>query len=178
VKATSARAALLSNAREGTQLGKIASTPEGHLRKDPSHRPTWFYIDATGRLTLAAHQRDAAPATRSQMMFSCFAKALRQERAMMTPIRKLADVVIGHFAIQRSRIAPFHRAFRRIPTSEPARSVVSFGYRYVAHRCRIWFSTALLAPNPHFRSEAAPLHRKDPKVRRYIRLVSADRRVP
>jgi len=103
------RAALLVDAREGAQLGEIAATAEAPEKRSSHH--AGIYRSERGCLA-AKVQRDAAPAS-ARKNFSV-RESLSHERALMEPIRKLADVVIEttqfnvhelrHFVTQRFKI--------------------------------------------------------------------------
>jgi RNase adapter protein RapZ len=97
-------------------------------------------------------------------------ESLRQERAMMEPIRKLADVVIDTSQFNVHELRHFVTERFKNPDRRPMLvSVVSFGYRYgVPTDADLVFDVRFL-PNPHFVPGLRRFTGKDPKVRRYIR---------
>jgi UPF0042 nucleotide-binding protein len=160
-----ARAALLVDAREGLQLEKLPALLK-HLRKD--HPITLVYIDASEDALLRRYSETRRPHPLGKD-FSV-RESLRHERALMEPIRKLANVVIdtSQFNVHELR----HFVTRRFKTPEKRPilvSLVSFGYKYgVPSDADLVFDVRFL-PNPHFVPRLRPFTGKDSKVRRYIR---------
>jgi UPF0042 nucleotide-binding protein len=97
-------------------------------------------------------------------------ESLSHERALMDPIRKLADVVIDTTQFNVHELRHFITTRFKNPDKSPMLvSVVSFGYRYgVPSDADLVFDVRFL-PNPHFVPRLRPYTGKDPKVRRYIR---------
>jgi UPF0042 nucleotide-binding protein len=160
-----ARAALLVDAREGAQLEKLPPLLR-HLRKD--HPVTLVYIDASEDALLRRYSETRRPHPLGKD-FSV-RESLRHERAMMEPIRKLADVVIDTSQFNVHELRQFVTARLKNPDKRPMLvSVVSFGYRYgVPMDADLVFDVRFL-PNPHFVPRLRRFTGKDPKVRRYIR---------
>jgi RNase adapter protein RapZ len=160
-----ARAALLVDAREGAQLEKLPPLLR-HLRKD--HPVTLVYIDASEDALLRRYSETRRPHPLGKD-FSV-RESLRHERAMMEPIRKLADVVIDTSQFNVHELRQFVTARFKNPDKRPMLvSVVSFGYRYgVPTDADLVFDVRFL-PNPHFVPRLRRFTGKDPKVRRYIR---------
>jgi len=160
-----ARAALLVDAREGTQLEKLPSLLK-HLRRD--HPITLVFIDASEDSLLRRYSETRRPHPLGKDV--SVRESLRQERHMMEPIRKLADVVIdsSHFNVHELRHFVTER-FKNPDKRPMLVSVVSFGYRYgVPTDADLVFDVRFL-PNPHFVPSLRRFTGKDPKVRRYIR---------
>jgi RNase adapter protein RapZ len=159
-----ARAALLVDAREGAQLAKLPPLLK-HLRKD--HPITLVFIDASDDALLRRYSetRRPHPLGKEQSV----RESLRHERAIMEPIRKLADVVIDstHFNVHELR--QFITERFRTPDQRPMLvSLVSFGYKYgVPSDSDLVFDVRFL-PNPHFVPALRRYTGKDPKVRKYI----------
>jgi UPF0042 nucleotide-binding protein len=160
-----ARAALLVDAREGVQLEKLPPLLK-LLRKD--HPITLVYIDASEDALLRRYSETRRPHPLGKT-FSV-RENLGHERALMEPIRKLADVVIdsSHFNVHELR--HFVTSRFKTPDKRPILvSVVSFGYKYgVPTDADLVFDVRFL-PNPHFVPQLRQYTGKDPKVRRYIR---------
>jgi RNase adapter protein RapZ len=160
-----ARAALLVDAREGTQLEKLPPLLK-LLRKD--HPITLVFIDASEDALLRRYSETRRPHPLGKT-FSV-RENLGHERALMEPIRKLADVVIdsSHFNVHELR--HFVTSRFKNPEKRPILvSVVSFGYKYgVPTDADLVFDVRFL-PNPHFVPRLRRFTGKDPKVRRYIR---------
>jgi UPF0042 nucleotide-binding protein len=159
-----ARAALLVDAREGAQLEKLPALLR-HLRKD--HPITLVYIDANEDALLRRYSETRRPHPLGKD-FSV-RESLRHERALMEPIRKLANVVIDTSQFNVHELRQFVTTRFKNPEKRPMLvSVVSFGYRFgVPTDADLVFDVRFL-PNPHFVPRLRRFTGKDPKVRRYI----------
>jgi len=159
-----ARAALLVDAREGAQLQKLPPLLK-HLRKD--HPITLVFIDASDDALLRRFSETRRPHPLGKEL--SVRESLRHERAIMEPIRKLADVVIDstHFNVHELRTFITERF--KTPDKRPMLvSLVSFGYKYgVPSDSDLVFDVRFL-PNPHFVPGLRRYTGKDPKVRKYI----------
>jgi UPF0042 nucleotide-binding protein len=160
-----ARAALLVDAREGLQLEKLPPLLK-HLKKD--HPITLVFIEANEDALLRRYSETRRPHPLGKN-FSV-RESLRHERALMAPIRKLADAVIDSTQFNVHELRHFITARFKNPDKRPMLvSVVSFGYRYgVPSDADLMFDVRFL-PNPHFVQRLRPYTGRDPKVRRYIR---------
>jgi UPF0042 nucleotide-binding protein len=159
-----ARAALLVDAREGAQLEKLPPLLR-HLR--PLHPITLVFIDAGEDALLRRYSETRRPHPLGKISVR---ESLRHERALMEPIRKLADVVIdsSQFNVHELR----HFVIERFKTQDKRPiliSLVSFGYKYgVPTDADLVFDVRFL-PNPFFVAKLRQFTGKDEKVRRYIR---------
>ena len=160
-----ARAALLVDAREGTQLEKLPPLLR-HLRKD--HPITLVYIDANEDALLRRYSETRRPHPLGKD-FSV-RESLRHERALMGPIRKLADVVIDTSQFNVHELRQFVTTRFKNPDKNPMLvSVVSFGYRFgVPTDADLVFDVRFL-PNPYFVPRLRRFTGQDAKVCRYIR---------
>src|SRR5207249_4582959 len=121
-----ARAALLVDAREGMQLEKLPPLLK-HLKKD--HPITLVFIEANEDALLRRYSETRRPHPLGKN-FSV-REGLSQERALMAPIRKLADVVIETTQFKVHELRSFVTARFKNPDKRPMLgSVVSFGYRF------------------------------------------------
>jgi UPF0042 nucleotide-binding protein len=159
------RAALLVDAREGLQLEKLPPLLR-HLKKD--HPITLVFIEAGEDALLRRYSETRRPHPLGKN-FSV-RESLAHERALMEPIRKLADVSIDTTRFNVHELRQFITKRFENPGKRPIMiSVVSFGYRYgVPTDADLVFDVRFL-PNPHFVPRLRPFTGKDPKVRRYIR---------
>lgn len=159
------RAALLVDAREGLQLEKLPPLLS-HLRKD--HPITLVFIDAAEDALLRRYSETRRPHPLGKD-FSV-RESLRHERALMDPIRKLADVVIDTSQFNVHELRQFITERFKHPDKRPMFvSLVSFGFRHgVPTDADLVFDVRFL-PNPHFVPRLRPFTGKDAKVRRYIR---------
>jgi RNase adapter protein RapZ len=160
-----ARAALLVDAREGTQLDRLPPLLK-HLRKD--HPITLVFIDASEDALLRRYSETRRPHPLGKD-FSV-RESLHHERALMEPIRKLADVVIDTSQFNVHELRSFVTTRFKNPDKRPMLvSIVSFGYRFgVPSDADLVFDVRFL-PNPYFVPRLRKFTGKDPKVRRYIR---------
>jgi RNase adapter protein RapZ len=160
-----ARAALLVDAREGLQLEKLPPLLK-HLKKD--HPITLVFIEAADDALLRRYSETRRPHPLGKN-FSV-RESLSHERALMEPIRKLADVVVDttHFNVHELRQF-VSRRFQNPDKRPTLVSLVSFGYKFgVPTDADLVFDVRFL-PNPHFVPRLRPFTGKDSKVRRYIR---------
>src|SRR6266702_3629969 len=142
-----ARAALLVDAREGLQLEKLPPLLK-HLKKN--HPITLVFIEANEDALLRRYSETRRPHPLGKN-FSV-RESLSHERALMAPIRKLADVVIDTTQFNVHELRHFVTERFKNPDKRPMLvSVVRF------------------LPNPHFVPRLRPFTGKDPKVRKYIR---------
>jgi UPF0042 nucleotide-binding protein len=159
-----ARAALLVDAREGQQLDKLPPLLR-HLKKD--HPITLVFIDAAEDALLRRYSETRRPHPLGKN-FSV-RESLTHERALMEPIRKLADVVIDTTKFNVHELRHFITERFKNPDRSPMLvSLVSFGYKYgVPTDADLVFDVRFL-PNPHFVPRLREYTGRDPKVRRYI----------
>ncbi len=159
------RAALLVDAREGAQLDKLPLLLK-HLRRD--HPITLVFIDASEDSLVRRYSETRRPHPLGKDV--SVRESLRQERSLMEPIRKLADVAIDTSQFNVHELRHFITERFKNPDKRPMLvSVVSFGYRYgVPTDADLVFDVRFL-PNPHFVPRLRRFTGKDPKVRRYIR---------
>jgi UPF0042 nucleotide-binding protein len=158
------RAALLVDAREGQQLDKLPPLLR-HLKKD--HPITLVFIDAAEDALLRRYSETRRPHPLGKK-FSV-RESLTHERALMEPIRKLADVVIDTTKFNVHELRHFITERFKNPDRSPMLvSLVSFGYKYgIPTDADLVFDVRFL-PNPHFVPRLREYTGRDPKVRRYI----------
>jgi len=158
------RAALLVDAREGAQLDKLPLLLK-HLRRD--HPITLVFIDASEDSLVRRYSETRRPHPLGRD-FSV-KENLEHERALMEPIRKLADVVIDTSQFNVHELRHFVGERFRSESKRPLLvSLVSFGYKYgVPTDADLMFDVRFL-PNPHFVPKLRAFNGKDPKVRKYI----------
>jgi UPF0042 nucleotide-binding protein len=159
------RAALLVDAREGRQLQKLPGLLK-HLRKD--HPISLVFIEANDDALLRRYSETRRPHPLGKDY--SVRESLRQEREMMAPIRKLADVVIDSTQFNVHELRSFITRRFKNPENHPMLiSVVSFGYKFgVPNDADLVFDVRFL-PNPHFVPGLKRFTGRDAKVRRFIR---------
>jgi UPF0042 nucleotide-binding protein len=159
------RAALLVDAREGLQLAKLPPLLK-HLRRD--HPIALVFIEASEDALLRRYSETRRPHPLGKD--HSVRESLDHERALMDPIRDLADVVIDTSKFNVHELRNFVTERFKNPEKRPMLvSTVSFGYKYgVPTDADLVFDVRFL-PNPHFVPRLRKYNGKDPKVRRYIR---------
>ena len=159
------RAALLVDAREGLQLEKLPPLLR-HLKKD--HPITLVFIEAHEDALLRRYSETRRPHPLGKN--HSVRESLSHERALMDPIRKLADVVIDTTQFNVHELRHFITQRFKGPEKRPMMvSVVSFGYKHgVPSDADLVFDVRFL-PNPHFVPRLRPFDGRNPKVRRYVR---------
>ncbi len=159
------RAALLVDAREGAQLERLPAIYKKLRRENPV---SLFFIDASENALLRRYSETRRPHPLGQDR--SVREGLRRERAMMAPIRRLADVVIDttKFNVHELRLFITQR-FKDAERSPLLISLVSFGYRYgVPTDADLVFDVRFL-PNPHFVPSLRKYSGRDSKIVRYLR---------
>ena len=159
------RAALLVDAREGTQLQKLPGLLT-HLRKD--HPISLVFIEANDDALLRRYSETRRPHPLGKDY--SVRESLQHERELMAPIRKLADLVIDSTQFNVHELRNFiTRRFKSPDRHTMLISVVSFGYKYgVPVDADLIFDVRFL-PNPHFVPALRKFTGRDAKVRRFIR---------
>jgi len=158
------RAALLVDAREGMQLEKLPGLLQ-HLRRE--HPITVVFIEAHEDALLRRYSETRRPHPLGKD-FSV-RESLHQERVLMDPIRKLADVVIDTSQFNVHELRKFIDDRFKSKTGKPMLvSLVSFGYKFgVPNDADLMFDVRFL-PNPHFIQKLRKYTGRDSKVRKYI----------
>jgi len=159
-----ARAALLVDAREGLQLEKLPGLLK-HLRHN--YPIILVYIEAHEDALLRRYSETRRPHPLGKD-FSV-RESLEHERALMEPIRKLADVVIDTSQFNVHELRHFVNERFKSESKRPLLvSLVSFGFKYgVPTDADLMFDVRFL-PNPHFVPKLRAYTGRDAKVRRYI----------
>lgn len=159
-----ARAALLVDAREGVQLEKLPGLLK-HLRRE--HPITLVFIEAHEDALLRRYSETRRPHPLGKDY--SVRESLHQERVLMDPIRRLADVVIDTSQFNVHELRRFISERFKSESRRPMLvSLVSFGYKFgVPTDADLMFDVRFL-PNPHFVQKLRRYTGKDMKVRRYI----------
>lgn len=159
------RAALLVDVREGESIARLPALYR-QLRRQYNVR--LVFIEASDEVLLRRFSETRRPHPLARGL--TVREAIQQERRLMAPIRKLADLVIdtSRFTVHELRqyvIARLQSTDRR-PLLV---SVVSFGYRHgLPADADLIFDVRFL-PNPHFVPGLRRFSGRNPRVVRYIR---------
>ena len=158
-------AALLVDAREGEQLERLPALYRKLRREHPARL---VFIEATDEALLRrfSETRRPHPLGHDRPV----REGLRRERELMTPIRKLADVVIDTTRFNVHELRQFITEQFKNPDRRPLLvSLVSFGYRFgIPVDADLVFDVRFL-PNPHFVPQLRRYSGKHRRVARYIR---------
>jgi RNase adapter protein RapZ len=159
------RAALLVDAREGDQLKRL---PEIYKLIRREVAATLVFIDASEDALLRRFSETRRPHPLGH--HRPVREGLSRERALMEPIRKLADVVIDTSRFNVHELRQFiERRFQSRVSRPLMISLVSFGYRHgIPADADLVFDVRFL-PNPHFVPRLRRYSGRNPKVVRYIR---------
>ena len=159
------RAALLVDAREGSQLLKLPETIRQLHREGVPAELVFIEASEESLLRRFSETRRPHPLGHDRPV----REGLRRERQMMAPIQKLADVVIDRTKFNVHELRQFITSRFQTRGQRPLLvSLVSFGYRYgVPADADLVFDVRFL-PNPHFVARLRRYSGKDPRVARYI----------
>jgi UPF0042 nucleotide-binding protein len=161
------RTALLVDARQGQQLERLPALYK-EIPRDVD--ATLVFVEASEESLLRRFSETRRPHPLGMRQERSVRESLKQERQLMAPIRKLADVIIdtSHFNVHELRQFIVRR-FQSRAQRPLMVSIVSFGYRYgLPADADLVFDVRFL-PNPHFVPGLRRFSGKDRKVARYIR---------
>jgi RNase adapter protein RapZ len=159
------RAALLVDVREGAQIGELPRILRELRRETPA---TLVFVEASEVALLRRFSETRRPHPLAHDM--PVREALKHERELMAPIRKIADIVIDTTKFNVHELRHFVSKSFFSPGQSPLMvSVVSFGYRYgVPADADLVFDVRFL-PNPHFIPRLRKYSGLNPRVERYMR---------
>ena len=159
------RAALLVDVREGVQIEQLPKIVRQLRRETPA---TLVFVEASELALLRRFSETRRPHPLKHDV--PIREALKRERELMAPIRKVADIVIDTTKFNVHELRQFVTKSFFSPGQSPMMvGVVSFGYRYgVPADADLVFDVRFL-PNPHFVPRLRKYSGLDPRVARYIR---------
>src|SRR5580698_4489612 len=159
------RAALVVDVREGQSLEKFPSMLRD-IRRTLS--TTVLFLEASRAALLARYSETRRPHPLGRQ--ARVTGALQEERHLLEPIRKVADIVIDttRFNVHELRAYIQNKFMRESDGKSLVISSISFGYKKgVPLDADLVFDVRFL-PNPHFVPEFRELTGRDPKVEAYI----------
>ena len=159
------RVALLVDAREGQQLQKLPAIYRHLTRQHPA---TLVFVEAGDEALLRRFSETRRPHPLGREL--SVREGIRNEKRIMAPIRKMADVILDTTKFNVHELRQFITdRFQNTDRKPMLVSLVSFGYRFgVPPDADLVFDVRFL-PNPHFVPQFRPLTGKDARVARYIR---------
>jgi UPF0042 nucleotide-binding protein len=160
------RTALVVDIREGAALERFPKILES-LRKRLNVK--LIFLEASDETLMRRFSETRRPHPLGDMPVR---QAIADERRILKPIRKMADIVIDTSKLNVHELRA-HAVDRLRPASKKAKSIylscVSFGYRTgVPQDADLVFDVRFL-PNPHFIPALRPYTGRHPKVAKYIR---------
>jgi UPF0042 nucleotide-binding protein len=159
------RAALVVDVREGQSLEQFPAMLLEIRRTLPT---TVLFLEASKAALLARYSETRRPHPLGRE--ARVTGALQEERHLLEPIRKVADIVIDttKFNVHELRAYIQNKFMRESDGKSLVISSISFGYKKgVPLDADLVFDVRFL-PNPHFVPEFRNLTGKDPKVENYI----------
>src|SRR5580700_3234424 len=159
------RAALVVDVREGQSLEKFPAILRD-IRRTLS--TTVLFLEASRAALLARYSETRRPHPLGRQ--ARVTGALQEERHLLEPIRKVADIVIDttRFNVHELRAYIQNKFMRESDGKSLVISSISFGYKKgVPLDADLVFDVRFL-PNPHFVPEFRNLTGLDPKVENYV----------
>jgi RNase adapter protein RapZ len=160
------RAALVVDVREGTQLAQFPALLERLRRRVPSTLLFLEADDATLARRFSETRRPHPLGTQASVL-----KSIRMERALLAPIRSVADHIIdtSKFNVHELREVIGEKFSGGRSESSIRIDITSFGYRHgVPADSDLVFDVRFL-PNPNYIPQFKNLTGRNPSVVRYIR---------
>jgi UPF0042 nucleotide-binding protein len=159
------RAALLVDAREG---GKLARLPAIYKKLSKEHPTSLVFIEAGDEALVRRFSETRRPHPMGREL--SVRVGIHQERRLMAPIRKIADLVIDTTKFNVHELRQFITQRFQNPRHRPMLvSLVSFGFRFGVPTDADVVIDVRFLPNPHFVASLRPYTGRDPRVARYIR---------
>lgn len=169
-----ARAAVVVDVREGAMLDQLPRALKG-LRAMRSLHPVLIFLDADDEALVRRFSETRRPHPLAPDRSAI--EGIREERARMRPLRRLADHVVDTTNLT---VHELRQAFRnvqagRVPGSQLVVTVLSFGFKHgIPVDSDLLFDVRFL-PNPHFVPALRPHTGRDARVRRFLDQSAATR---
>lgn len=160
------RAAIVVDVREGTGLKRFPAIFR-KIRSAVNTRLLFLEADDDSLMRRFSETRRPHPLSAEEPIRQSLAK----ERAVLAPIRRLADITIGtsKFNVHDLRAFINEKFDSGKSTSQIMIYVTSFGFRHgLPPDCDLVFDVRFL-PNPNYIAKFKPLTGKNPGVAKYIR---------
>ena len=159
------RAALLVDAREGEKLAQLPAIYK-KLRKE--HPTSLVFIEAGDEALMRRFSETRRPHPMGRDV--SVREGIQQERRLMSPIRKVADLTIDTTKFNVHELRQFITSRFQNPRKRPMLvSLVSFGFRFGLPTDADLVIDVRFLPNPHFVPALRKHTGRDPRVARYIR---------
>jgi UPF0042 nucleotide-binding protein len=161
-----ARAAVVSDVRGGSYFEGLAAMLDDLRALGVQHRVLFLEADERTLLTRYKETRRRHPLAQTGSVVDGIAR----ERAILTPLRERADVVIDTSGLTAAMLRR-KLADDLLPTRTPGRLAVtfeSFGFKYGPARDPDLLFDVRFLPNPHYELDLRPLTGDDPRVVEFI----------
>jgi UPF0042 nucleotide-binding protein len=159
------RAALLVDAREGDKLARLPAIYK-RLRKE--HPTSLVFVEAGDEALVRRFSETRRPHPMGRDV--SVREGIKQERRLMAPIRKVADLIIDTTKFNVHELRQFITSRFQNPRHRPMLvSLVSFGFRFGIPTDADVVIDVRFLPNPHFVPSLRKYTGRDPRVARYIR---------
>jgi UPF0042 nucleotide-binding protein len=160
------RAAVVSDVRGGDYFEALRAVLEDLEALGLRHRVLFLEASDDALFTRYQETRRRHPLAQA----STVERGIALERAMLEPIKGLADVVIDSTGLKahmlRRRIAD--EFLPRVPATKLAVSLESFGFKHGPARDADVVLDVRFLPNPHYEPSLRPLTGYDPRVVEYV----------
>ncbi len=161
------RAAVVVDVREGSMLNQLPRALKG-LRAMRGLNPVLIFLEASDKSLVRRFSETRRPHPLAPDRSAI--EGIREERARMRPLRRLADHVVdtSNLTVHELRHAFRNVQAGRAPGSQLVVTVLSFGFKHgIPVDSDLLFDVRFL-PNPHFVPKLRAHTGHDPQVRRFL----------
>jgi len=161
------RAAVVIDAREGKMLDELPPVLR-RLKALPRLNPVLIFLDASDEVLVRRFSETRRPHPLAPNRSAI--EGIREERARMNPLRRLADHVVDTSSMT---VHELRHAFRNVesgasPGSQLGVTVLSFGFKHgIPVDSDLLFDVRFL-PNPHFVPKLRAHTGRDPEVKAFL----------
>ena len=161
------RAAVVIDAREGKMLDELPPVLR-RLKALPRLNPVLIFLDASDEVLVRRFSETRRPHPLAPNRSAI--EGIREERARMNPLRRLADHVVDTSSMT---VHELRHAFRNVesgasPGSQLVVTVLSFGFKHgIPVDSDLLFDVRFL-PNPHFVPKLRAHTGRDPEVKAFL----------
>jgi UPF0042 nucleotide-binding protein len=170
------KAAVVVDVREGTLLEQFPSVFES-LRAMPGLRPTLIFLEASEAALVRRYSETRRPHPLARHRSAL--EGVREERARLAPIRRLADEIIdtSDMNVHELREAFMARSLGAARSGGLSVTFLSFGFKYgLPLDADLVFDVRFL-PNPHFVPDLRPQTGRDRAVAAFLQRQPATRQL-
>jgi UPF0042 nucleotide-binding protein len=161
------RAAVVVDIRERSMLTTFPATYES-LRGMPGLEPRLIFLDASDAALVRRFSETRRPHPLAE--HQSVSEGIREERALLAPIRAMADQIIdtSDMTVHELRHAFMAASRDRGASAGPVVTFLSFGFKHGVPLDADLVFDARFLPNPHFVPELRPHTGRDAVVREFL----------